>query len=114
MVTIADERIEYDVNEPQIIEIEGIGHVEYFEFEEAIWAWGVYSNDRKKGNGRILCEKLIDYARKVNKDIYGRAWSDGTEDSLPTEKLMEWYASMGCKPIKMKHNPTAMKLEIRK
>lgn len=114
MVTVADNRIEHDINKPSIIEIEGIGHVEYFEFEDAIWAWGVYSLDRGKGNGRILCEKLIEYAKSVNKDLYGSAFSDGSKGSLPTDKLMKWYASMGCKPIRMKNNPTAMKLEIRK
>jgi ribosomal protein S18 acetylase RimI-like enzyme len=114
MVTVSDSRIEHDITNPSIIEVEGVGRVEYFEFEETIWAWGVYSTHKGKGNGRKLCQKLIEYAKKVNKDIYGSAWSDDTEDSLPTEKLIEWYESMGCKPIKMKRNPTAMKLEIRK
>lgn len=91
--------------------IKGVGKIEYFEFENDIWIWDLKADAR--GTGTKLVREFIRYARCVGKNVYGRAKSDNSEDAMDNSRLMRWYKSFGAKPIVMKHNPSAMKLEIR-
>lgn len=105
-----DKEITYDPNNPDIMEIENVGRVEYLEFEETIWIWNVYSY--QKGKGTQLARAFIRYARSVGKSIYGRAKAKDNVTSMELDRLMRWYRKLGGVPVKMKDNPTAMKLEI--
>ena len=87
--------------EKSVMTIKGVGRIEYFEFEN------------ERGKGTKLAKEFIRYARCVGKNVYGRAKSDNSEEAMDNSRLMRWYKSLGAKPIFMKDNPSAMKLEIR-
>lgn len=91
--------------------VEGVGRVEYFEFETDIWMWNIFSD--KRGSGSILIRKFIEYAKNVNKDIYGHVNPIG-DKHMNTKRIMRWYELLGAKRIQMRDHPFAMKLEIRK
>lgn len=104
--------IEYQWDKPDIMVIEGAGRLEYMEFENDIWLWGVYAE--RRGGGATLARKFIAYAKSVGKNIYGRVEPAENVTMMDQKRLTRLYKLLGCKPIYMKDNPTAMKLEVSK
>jgi hypothetical protein len=104
--------ITYRIDSPDRLEWKGIGWVEFFEFEEAIWIMDVFSE--KKGSGNALARKFLNYAKSKNKDIYGQANPQDNSHALDLNRLKKWYYSFGSEPIHMDGHPHAIKMEIRK
>ena len=104
-------RIEYDLEKPDVMIVEGSGRVEYFEFENEIWINDVFAD--KRGSGAMVARKFIGYARSVGKSIYGMANPQDNVTKMELDRLTQWYKALGGVSVRMKDRPTAMKLEIR-
>jgi len=98
-------------NDPNIMEIEGHGRVEYMEFENDLWVTDFFAE--KKGSGARLIFAFRKYAKKVNKNIYGSLEIQPHHTQMSIERLKRCYHLLGGVPVKMKGHPHAMRLEVR-
>jgi hypothetical protein len=103
--------IRVDPNKPSVFMVEELGWIDYWEFEETIWMADIYA--LSKGKGVRLGRLFIEYARSVNKDIYGEINPQEFSHGMTTDRIKQWYHLWGARPISMIDHPNAMVLEVR-
>lgn len=99
-------------DKPNIFEIDGVGRIEYLEWERDIWIQDVFSE--RRGYGVKLIRGFIRYAKKANKNVWGGAKPVKHHTMLTPERLKRWYHYFGAEDVPSDEYPTAMRLRIRK
>ena len=104
------DRIEYEADQPDVMEIDNHGRVEYFEFEKTIWIKNIFAD--RRGTGIRLMRKMISYAREVGKSIYGDINPKDEMCMMDRNRIIRLYKHFGGEMVGMQGHPHAMKLEI--
>jgi hypothetical protein len=97
---------------PYVMRMQGIGRVEFLEWENDIWIQDIFTE--KRGAGTTLIRNFVKYARAVNKNIYGALMPVEHDSMMSMDRLKRWYHLLGAKEVQMIGHPNTMKLEIRK